>query len=253
MERFRSVLCLTSTSTVRQRLVGQVPIGTIIGRIAFVVSVGFSVCCVPAAPAPARAPEQPPFAEPFLSVPTQSPWTVESVRDEFDGSITRTVNQLGQDMELLISIFCAERAYGVSLIPGPTTDWGTFAHGRVDLRFDDGEPQSRAFTNENDSLWLRAPVLEPGTVLTDALAGAFGDLMIRQGTVLIVIDSMVHAETLALRVRTFPTGSAVDTFDLRSLPLVLAQMNCPAMPSGADSPLPPSLIRARPGILSPGR
>ena len=224
---------------------------TIIGRLTFLVGVGFSICCVPATPVPSRAPELPPLAGPFVSVLAQSQWMAGSFRDEFDGSITWGASQSGQDMELSVSISCSSGVLGVSLIPGPAADWRVFAHGRVDFRFDDGEPRSEVFADEDDRLQLLAPVLESATVVTDAQAEAFVDLLIRQGAVLLLIERMIHAETLAVRVRTFPTGSAVDTFDLRSLPLVLAQTNCPGMPKVADAP-PSFLIRERPGILSLG-
>ena len=123
---------------------------TIIGRLTFLVGVGFSICCVPATPVPSRAPELPPLAGPFVSVLAQSQWMAGSFRDEFDGSITWGASQSGQDMELSVSISCSSGVLGVSLIPGPAADWRVFAHGRVDFRFDDGEPRSEVFADEDE-------------------------------------------------------------------------------------------------------
>ena len=135
--------CSPSESRVRRRPTGKLPrwlMRTIIGRLTFLVGVGFSICCVPATPVPSRAPELPPLAGPFVSVLAQSQWMAGSFRDEFDGSITWGASQSGQDMELSVSISCSSGVLGVSLIPGPAADWRV---SRTDASISDSTTVSR--------------------------------------------------------------------------------------------------------------
>lgn len=134
------------------------------------------------------------------SAQTRSGWTawgVDTVRDEFDGTESKYVSQLGDDKQLRLIVLCAPTETVAALAPGPAAKWRSFANSRVDLRFDDGPAMAMEFTDAGVSL------------LADRL----------------LVRGMIGADIVTVRVNA-RQGPEVDTFDMTGLVPTLEAAGC---------------------------
>ena len=120
-------------------------------------------------------------------------------RDEFDGKLRSYIMQNGDNQQLTLDIICEPgTAITISLSPGPSAEWEVFRNGEVDLRFDDGSPVSEQFDDADTVLFT-------------------SDLP---------IDRLIGADTLTVRVQSYPFGLEVDTFNMIGLSPAMERADC---------------------------
>ena len=121
----------------------------------------------------------------------------------FTDALRQTARLSGEDNQLAIFYVCIDGQETLSVIFGSGYDGNdVFAHGRVQIRFDDRPAERVEWSDENTVLLAPIPLVRS------------------------YMRSMTQHQTLLLGVTSFVDDLAIDRFDLTGTAAMLEQMNC---------------------------
>lgn len=134
---------------------------------------------------------------------TAAQWRIDTSRDEFTDEHRANLTLFSADDELMMGVFCiaGRPAPQVVVMIGPAVprDRRVFDSGLVDLRWDGGIAETQTWQDNNRS--ISTPSGE-------------------------ILPRMLAADTVLMRVRTYPKGTITDSFRPSGLREALADVGC---------------------------